>query len=513
VLFLGAQLYLKYNEISTSFFDLGIFINQSFTYDNSDYYRFIYGHTHMYSFINNFLYQYIRLPLLLLTQQIVVILFSLYFIKKLTNNYKYIYMIVFLLSYSVWYNVLFDFHYDYLSILFMMAFYYFIKEQKYKSAFFIGVLVAFIKEPFALVMSFMGLYMIVKSKQYLKGSLLFIYGFLYFYVATHYVIPFVTPDYGVIGSGAANFEVGSSFGTDGSFGAGGSLLDICLYPITHFKEFIIDIITTKKIVYLVALFTAFGLVVVFFSPLELIPAIPSLGIAMLSNIENYYWYNTHYTAPLIAPFMVAFIYGFPKFIKFCNKYVRYIDTENKILLVVFIPIVFSHIIFSPSPFSRFFWINKLPQYHYSAYIPTARTVMIKKAILKYIPKDENISVASQNSLNWGHLAHRKYYFAFPQGVVKETDMVYLDSDSFIKIIDHLIRQDKSIVKNKKIRTDFVAIDMKRPLYLIDKSVTKDEFMEVIVKMKNDYKVIYEYDRFFIYKRKNLNEYIKNNNNN
>ncbi len=478
---------LKYYSLNSSIFDMGIF--QCNIYNNS-----IYGLGFAHIQIFQAIYSFFNTEYLLILLQSSLVITSMYYVYKQSFRYKIYHLLVFLLSYAVWYNVLFDFHFDNLSIPFIFAFYYFIKEQKYKSAFVIGILVSLIKEPFALVTSFMGIYMIIKSKEYLKGSLLLIYGVVYFYIATYYIMPFFTPDYGLVGNDSYAL-----------FGAGGSLVDIALYPITHFQEFIIDIITTKKIVYLIVLFSAFGLVVVFFSPLELIPAIPPLGIAMLSNVENFYWYNTHYTAPLIAPFMVAFIYGLPRFILFCKKNIKYLDSEKKILILVFIPIILSHIVFSPSPISRFFWIERAPQYYHTVYIPTERTAKIKEAILKYIPKDTNISVASQNTLNWGYLAHRKYYFAFPQGVIEDTSVVYVDSDSFIDVVTHLINQDKTIVKSKKVRADYVTIDMKRALYLIDKSVTKEQFIKVVNKMRENYEVVYEYDEFFIYIRKNLNE--------
>ena len=332
---------LRYNALNSTIFDLGVFQHQVY---NLSIYGFGFGHFQVFQpFYHMFYSEYF-----LIISQSFLVLSPVYFIYKLGNEQKTFLVTIYLLCYAVWYNVLFDFHFDHISILFMMMFYYFIREGKYKSAFFISIMVSLIKEPFALVTSFMGLYLIIKSRQYIKGSILFVYGFVYFYLTINYIIPSFTPEY---------IQVGSD--TFSSFGNGGGLLNIMLYPITHFQEFIIEIITTKKLIYLIALFSAFGLVIVFFSPLELIPAIPPLAIALLSNVENHYWYNTHYTAPLIAPFMVAFIFGLPKLILFCKRKIKYLNTTKKILIVVFIPVIFSHILFSPSPISRFFWINKL----------------------------------------------------------------------------------------------------------------------------------------------------------
>lgn len=479
---------LKYYNLNTTILDLGTMTSNIFHFNAEEVYRVFLGHIHLYQPIYSYFYNFFQTQYFLIILQTISILSSIFFIYKLLNKFREIYILVFLLCYALWYNILFDFHYDHLSIPLMFAFYYLLSKEKFKSVFIISILISFIKEPFALVSSFMGIYLIIKHKKYLLGLSTFIYGFVYFYISTKYIIPFFSPDYIMVGGESSN-----------SFGNGGSLIDIALYPFTHFKDFIIDIFSTKKIIYLIALFSAFGFIIVLFSPLELIPTIPPLAIAMLSNVETYYGYTNHYTAPLIAPFMVAFIYGLPKFMKFCKKNIEFLNSDRNILIYIFTPIILSHILFSPSPFSRYFWLNKLPQYHYSIYVPNQRNEILKKAINKYIPQSTNIAISSQNSLNYEYLSHKKYYFAYPYGANEIAKVAYIDSNNFIDVFFHLIKQDKSIVKTKEIFSDFVLLDLKRNLYLIDKIVSEDKFLKAFEKVKSRYNIIYEYDDFYILK--------------
>jgi len=488
LLFLALPL-AKYFTLHSSFCDLGIFSTNIFNAGIEESWRCFFGHSHIYQiFYANFAPLNFSSSLLIFLQSL-AILSSLRIIYAIEKKYLFINSIVFLLCYGVWYNAFFDFHYDHLAIPLGFIFYYFSQKNKFKYAVLVGILISFIKEPFALMTSFMGLYLILKHKKYFLGVLLILYGAGYFYIATYYVIPFFTPTYEVVGA------------SKGAFANGGSLVDIAFYPILHFSSFIMDILTTKKIIYLIALLTSFGLFVVIFSPLELIPALPLLAISMLSNIENYYWYNTHYTAPLIAPFMVAFIYGLPKYILFLKKYFFYFDSDKKIILFIFIPILISHILFSPSPMSRFFWINKLPSFYYTAYMPSKRNNIIKQALMTYIPNDPNIAVSTQNSLHWDYLAQRKYYFLYPQGVSSTIRVESIDVKNPVILITSLLKNDKSVIHIKNIKADFVVIDFNRPLFLGDRMVSYGNFKAIFDKILLNYSVIYTYDKFFILKEK------------
>lgn len=76
-------------------------------------------------------------------------------------------------------------------------------------------------------------------------------------------------------------------------------------------------------------------------------------------------------------------------------------------------ILAGHVIPSPSAISRLFWSDKVWSYSWRAYVPTEREAMMKVAMLKYIPADPDVSVTTQNTVNWYYLADRKVYAPFP----------------------------------------------------------------------------------------------------
>ena len=109
---------LKYFCLNSSIFDLGIFINHSFTvFSHQEFYRSFLGHSHLFSFFYSPLFHlFFKSPYVLLLFQSLAILSSLFFIYTLSEQYKKLHIAVFLLCYAVWYNALFDFHYDHLAI-------------------------------------------------------------------------------------------------------------------------------------------------------------------------------------------------------------------------------------------------------------------------------------------------------------------------------------------------------------------------------------------------------------
>ena len=123
----------------------------------------------------------------------------------------------------------------------------------------------------------------------------------------------------------------------------------------------------------------------------------------------------------------------------------------------------SNIVLSPSPISYTFWSGRSLNFSYKVYLPENRNNMIKDNVQKYIPANPGISVASQNSFNYGYLAKRDKYKPFP--------------DDFMNV-------------------DYIVIDLKRPLYVLDR-IDKEKFMEKFDFARKKRKLIYEYDGFYI----------------
>ena len=256
----------------------------------------------------------------------------------------------------------------------------------------------------------------------------------------------------------------------------------------------------------------FGLLLFFplFSPSALLIAIPIIAISLLSNLKNYYDYASHYTTGLIAPFIYSFKFGVESF--YLNYLKKFIGKEI-FLALVFLLILIGHSAFSSSPISRLFWSEKVRSYSWRSYIPTDREKMIKESILKYIPADKNISVSTQNSLNWHHLAHRDVYLVFPQGVVEPYKIMSFSNRDFTGFINYILGAELPLTNYYEIYVDYVVLDLKRPWFIVDKGcdwiygscqnqIISSEFLSYFELTKSHYDIIFEYDGFFIFKLKN-----------
>jgi len=144
--------------------------------------------------------------------------------------------------------------------------------------------------------------------------------------------------------------------------------------------------------------------------------------------------------------------------------------------------------------SRFFWHNKIQNFHYSSYFPKARNVTIKKALQKNIPEDKIIS--SQNSMNYYKISNGHRLFPFPEATIKPKTV--------IKIVN-------SKITKTEVFADYVVIDLKKIIFYGDKGcdyvngkcANKEilfKFQNAIKNLNSNYLKIYEFDSFFIYKK-------------
>jgi uncharacterized membrane protein len=469
----------------------------------------------------------------------------------------------YMLFYPLWINVHFDFHYDHLAIPLLLAFYLTLLNQRVGWAVFSATLLIFIKEPFALQAAACGVLLLccafhstsvwmnpidryrriclVVGALWLMGV-----GLGYFYFAIHYLLPYFTPgDWsGPLG--------GESFGW-----LGDSLGEILKTIITKPYAVVWDIaITPGKLVYLAIVFGMLAFIPLL-SPVFLIPAAPLLAISMLSHLPNHYDYNTHYMAGLIIPVIFAFVYGLPKAELIWARLISWLwcrlssgatsrsgkeGVTQKIILqgkfnirvasmlpaglrrsqnrywlfygLLFSWILLGHIALSPSPISRLFWLNKVWSYNWHAYVPTDRLVMMKVAMDKFIPEDPEVSVATQNTLNYSLLAHRKLYLSFPLGI-SEPSKVMNWSNRTWKAFGEFVRtgyKSPPIIDDRY--ADYVVLDLQRPYFLVDhgcewvygycrnKEMEK-KFLDLVAYARITYETVFEQDGFIILRRSRL----------
>jgi uncharacterized membrane protein len=333
---------------------------------------------------------------------------------------------------------------DHLSVPLLFIFYISCYKNKWWYAALAASALAFVKEPFALMTLFCGVYLILRWRRIGIGIFLSAFGIFYFYIATVILIPNHTS----VISGCFDGNAFSWLGT--------TPLDMLLFILTHPLEILKEIVfNQKKLIYCLTLLGALSFIPLF-SPYELIPAIPVLSISLLSRLDNYYGIGHHYTVGLIAPMIISFAIGYPKaknyFIIFVRKYVSIQQAHYIFTICILSCMLIAHIMISPSPISRLFWTNKVWSYGYDAYIPTKRNKVIKNAIKKYIPDDINVGISTQNTLNWWRLSHRKHYYSFPVGTNANSEKTMVFSAGN---------------ENVDIMADYVLIDLKRPWYLED----------------------------------------------
>jgi uncharacterized membrane protein len=436
---------LKIYNLHSSYFDFGLFDKLYWNICNqSQWEGLLSGHVQILSLIEVFLYKYYPSSILLSILQAFLISSGIFFLHHFNSHKTHlrIALISYLLYFPVWYNALFDFHVDHMAVPLMFLFYFGCYKNKWLLCGLASVLLAFVKEPFALVTFFSGIYILIRWKRFGLGVFLCIFGAIYFYIATSIILP------------KFSFGLSSGFETEAFSWLGKTVSEILLSIITNPYEVLTEIaFNYQKLIYLACIFGAL-LFIPIFGMFELIPIIPILGISLLSRLENHYGIGHHYTAGLIAPIIVSFSVGLPKVegvvLSLSRSFIG--DNINKkiVFKIIIAMMVGINILISPSPISRIFWSNKIWNYGIEAYFPSDRNNMIKSAIKKHIPKDKDIAVSVQNTVNYDYLSKRKFYYPFPMGVFKPIDSLHFEK-----------------INSKKNIAQFIVLDLKRPWYIVD----------------------------------------------
>lgn len=486
---------IRYYALNSNIADFGFFLTNLFNISYLGRFDLAFsGHFQPLLIPLAFLYKLFSIdyaPYFLLNFQFFIIFISIYFTYKLYGKYVSLALILFPPFWSI---VLNDFHIDVISFPILLLFFYFFKSKNYYLATFASITLFFVKEPYSLIIIFCGIYFIAYYLIYSRDKLIvFILGIvqvisgILLFKFSLYIIQIFTLNYSSIALNSPAFSY-----------MGGGIIDILCYILLNPFQLIFNIFNDSgKFLYLLIIFGSF-LFIPLLSPLSLIVAIPLLAISLLSNIPNYYSYNTHYSVGLLAPLIISFSAGLNKIEKFSCR--LYFCKNIPKLKIIFIFIFFIHIYMSISPLSRLFWSDKILAYNYRSYIPTNRTENIKSALLQYIPRDYKIVISSQNSLNWGLLANRELLVPFPIAV-EEPYITPLKPSGleYFKVLE------------MPVFADYVVLDLARTIYLGDKGcdfiyhecknqAIYNKFLDALAYTRKNYQLLYEYDNFFIFKK-------------
>lgn len=479
---------LKYQALASNWFDLGLFENAFHVLGTAGGIgHAFHGHAQPFMPVYALLYR-LSGPMGLLALQSLALVVPAW---ALWRQYGFLPALAFLLYYPLWANALFDFHFDHLAVPLLVGFFIAYERRRVGGALLCALLLAWVKEPFALQTAACGLFLLWQAACHrsdplarrwrVAGGILVLAGMGWFYAATQWLIPHFTGSRGGLDAEAFTW-------------LGGSLGAMAWHLLTHpWLPFTEALSNPLKLLYLAVCFGSLAFVPVL-RPQWLIPAIPPLLIAMLARSENYYSYGNHYTAGLIGPLLVAFAHGLPT--------VRRLAAPWRIAAgpLVGAALLAAHVALAPSPLGRLFWSDKVWHYSRAAYLPDARTARIKAAIDQWIPADGGVSVSTQNTVNWGHMPRREAYFVFPDGVFEPK-----------AVTDGAAAQPGRDHPGPLRYADYVVLDAQRPWFLGDQGChwlfgrCADEraaarYRDTVAAARRHYTVVYEDDGFAILRR-------------
>lgn len=487
----------KYNSLHSTYYDLGIFLFHFTNYSSGQEWRLFSGHSQTLILIWSWIYQLLPpywAPEIILSAQAALLAWPVIWLKR---HYGFVVAIAYMLYFPLWYNALFDFHLDHLAVPLLFGFFFLIQKENILGAVTLALLLALVKEPYALQTSFCGLYLILFKKHPWAGITLVTAGLSWFFVSSHYLIPF--------------FSLGTTGGLESPAFSwlGNGVLEKIWFILSKPHIILGEIISDSgKIRYLFYIFGALAFIPLL-RPAILIVALPVIAISLLSRADNFSGLAFHYTAGLIAPLTIAFAEGLPTARKIWERASLQKTRFTPLCLIVLIVL---HFIVAPSPMSLTFWNDKSWNYHYSAYFTTDREKMIKQAILANIPMESGVGVSSQNTLNFGHLAHHKYYFSFPDGIQKPYNVLQNSDRSFMEFWE-FIKTGKMTKKTDEKWADYIVLDLTRPWFIGDEGCPwgngkcknngefSSRFLALVQQTKELFNTVFEKDGFYIFKRK------------
>lgn len=514
----------RYWGLTTNIADLGIFQSDFFNM-GSEWQRAFTWHVQPLMLIWGNVYELMPVsiaPYVLIGSQVGILLISALYIYR---NFGWIPALALMLYLPFWRNALFDFHFDHLAIPMLTAYFIFCKKEKYVVAAACSLSLCLIKEPYALQTVSCGIYFAwlawqsntqkVRVKIAFLALIQILFGMGWFYVATNWVMPYFSDGVrGALDGGAFSWW-GASIGS--------MILNLITHPLSLLEEVLF---TPKKIIYLIVIFGSLGFFPLL-KPAKLIVALPPIFIALLARQENYYSYTEHYTAGVVIPVILAFQDAAPVVIKklqfitgkvckiFCTKALIEFKKEppnGYYNIFILCPVLLAHFLLVSSPLGLNFWSNKLSGANWHTYVSSARERMIKNALELNIPNSLEVAVSAQNSINWGNMPYRRFYYLFPMGVLESSKHINWGNRSLQGFFDYVYTGQKDVSSIFYKKAEYVVLDAKHPIFYNDMGCSWLYGACTNLKVEADYKravdyaftrsnIIFENDGFAILKIK------------
>ena len=309
---------------------------------------------------------------------------------------------------AVQYNGVLDFRPDHVAIPILLWAYVLAQRGRYPIALGVASLAGFAKDTLFLNFAFFGLYLALRHRQRVLGCTAFAVGLAVFYVVRFHLLNFggvsegqfmMTRDFPDL----TNLVVGDT--PEMVRGVLGSVLNL---------------IQPHKLLYLAALFVPLAFLPLLALP-ELLPAIPSLAISLLSvNIEHAS-IESQYSASVVGPAFAALLVSVAALGR------RFGPRAAPVPILTGLAVLTAFMSFGlgPTPLSINFWSRTWGgRWHLAQYLPDRQQVLERAARL--VPTDPHVVVVTQNDVNSKRLAHRFEFFAFPNAL-ERADYVLLDT--------------------------------------------------------------------------------------
>lgn len=405
--------FLKFKKIITNhydFFDAGLYINKlnRLYYSDSDiFWRLVFSDGHfqpinaifvLFYKITNYVYIPFFIESLIISSGILPI--YLLSMRKLNNSsLSLVISSAYLLNPLVQFNDILGFHPDHIVLPSLLWAFYFADRKLILPCFASLLILCCASEPWIIMVSFFGIYVILEYKYYIFGSIIFLSSALLFFYITFFYLPFYS-------SHNAGPIV---FGSDGPY---------FIFLTGSFGDIFNLLFTTRKFFFLFFLFLPF-----LFLPLAawrvMVVAIPEIAKTLFSSEPLHYAVEGHYTLGLIAVMFVGYIFIIKKI------YLNYPVIANRLITILFFLSFALSISHGPTPISVNFWANTSSgSFNYRNYLFDSRSASLSIAS-SYLPLNHDYKLQISNNTYANSFGLVKDIKLFPETGWQNSDYILL----------------------------------------------------------------------------------------
>ncbi len=383
--------YLKFVNFGYYDFDFAIHDQVIWNIGHGNVYNSILGvnflgnHIHFISFLIAPIYLIFGHPLTILLLQTLALALAAIPIYKLAKGivgYRLALAVslVYLLYPGLGYTNLFEFHPPVFATFFLAWMFYYFYQNKTVPFVLFMVLSLLCQENISLGVAALGLYALCTGKNRRYGVIALICGSVYFIVCVKFLMPYFNQD---------TIQFIKIYGQ-----LGGSFPEIIKTLLTDPFRVYLVLNQPEKIKYVSDLLVSLSFLPLL-SPSSWILSLPFLAQHLLSSRVSEVTLHYHYTAELIPPLFVAFIWGLDRF----RRAKFFVNKEGFLAVFIVIVALISTILLGPH--FRFLkeWRNFYPPY----------TSKQKTSLIDQIPKDASV-VSTFEVLP--HLSHRANLYSF-----------------------------------------------------------------------------------------------------